>query len=144
MSRVDESFQGTKGSANMRYGELIDLDGNAIHKYRSGKSTKSSKPSSSVANPFNEPNPYQVEHDKLFASIRNGGVIADAENGAKSTLTAIMGRMATYSGKEITWEQALNSNLQLMPENIDWNSNPPTMPDSKGLYSIPTPGITTF
>ena len=55
-----------------------------------------------------------------------------------------MGRMATYSGKEIKWEQALNSNLQLMPENIDWNSNPPTMPDSKGLYSIPTPGITTF
>ena len=55
-----------------------------------------------------------------------------------------MGRMATYSGKEITWEQALNSNLQLMPENIDWNSNPPTMPDANGLYSIPTPGITTF
>ena len=80
----------------------------------------------------------------MFASIRNGGVISDAENGAKSTLTAIMGRMATYSGKEITWEQALNSNLQLMPENIDWNSNPPTMPDSRGLYSIPTPGITTF
>ena len=106
--------------------------------------TKSSKPSRSEANPFSEPNPYQVEHDKLFASIRNGGVIADADNGAKSTLTAIMGRMATYSGKEITWDQALNSNLQLMPENVDWNSNPPTMPDVNGLYSIPTPGITTF
>ena len=144
MSRVDESFQGTKGSVNMRNGELIDLEGNEIFTYKSGNKTKSSKPSRSEANPFSEPNPYQVEHDKLFASIRNGGVIADADNGAKSTLTAIMGRMATYSGKEITWDQALNSNLQLMPENVDWNSNPPTMPDVNGLYSIPTPGITTF
>jgi myo-inositol 2-dehydrogenase/D-chiro-inositol 1-dehydrogenase len=94
--------------------------------------------------PLNEPNPYQVEHDRLFASIRNGGVIADAENGAKSTLTAIMGRMATYSGKVITWEQALNSDLQLMPEAPNWDTNPPTLPDSKGMYSIPTPGITEF
>jgi len=96
------------------------------------------------SDPLNEPNPYQVEHDKLFASIRNGGVIADAENGAKSTLTAIMGRMATYSGKVITWDQAMNSNFQIMPESVDWNSNPPTMPDSNGMYPIPTPGITEF
>ena len=53
------------------------------------------------------------------------------------------GKNGYHSGKS-TWEQALNSNLQLMPENVDWNSNPPTMPDVNGLYSIPTPGITTF
>ena len=144
MRRVDESFQGTKGSVNMRYGDIVDLEGKEIYRYKSGNNTKSSKPSRSIANGLNEPNPYQVEHDKLFASIRNGGVIADAENGAKSTLTAIMGRMATYSGKEITWDQAMNSKLELMPENPDWNTNPPTMPDSNGTYSIPTPGITTY
>ena len=144
MRRVDESFQGTKGSVNMRYGDIVDLEGKEIYRYKSGNNTKSSKPSRSIANGLNEPNPYQVEHDKLFASIRNGGVIADAENGAKSTLTAIMGRMATYSGKEITWDQAMNSKLELMPENPDWNTNPPTMPDSNGIYSIPTPGITTY
>ncbi len=144
MRRVDESFQGTKGSVNMRYGDIVDLEGNEIYRYKSGNNTKSSKPSRSIANGLNEPNPYQVEHDKLFASIRNGGLIADAENGAKSTLTAIMGRMATYSGKEITWDQAMNSKLELMPENPDWNTNPPTMPDSNGIYSIPTPGITTY
>ena len=93
---------------------------------------------------LNEPNPYQVEHDKFFASIRNGGVIADAENGAKSTLTAIMGRMATYSGKVITWDQAMNSDMQIMPESLDWDSNPPTMPNSNGSYTIPTPGVTEF
>ena len=108
----------------------MDLEGNEMYKYKS--------------DPLNEPNPYQVEHDKLFASIRNGGVIADAENGARSTLTAIMGRMATYSGKVITWDQAMNSDSQIMPESLNWNSNPPTMPDSNGNYVIPTPGITEF
>lgn len=130
MRRVDENLQGTEGSVQSRKGTLIDLDGNEMYKYKNDA--------------LNEPNPYQVEHDRLFASIRNGGVIADAENGAKSTLTAIMGRMATYSGKVITWDQAMNSDLQIMPETVDWNSNPPTMPDSNGMYPIPTPGITEF
>tara|TARA_B100001059_G_scaffold74037_1_gene71489 strand:+ start:10250 stop:11614 length:1365 start_codon:yes stop_codon:yes gene_type:complete len=144
MRRVDETFQGTEGFINSRVGQLTDLEGNEMYKYKAGHKTNSSKPSKSSADPLNEPNPYQVEHDQLFASIRNGGVIADAENGAKSTLTAIMGRMATYSGKVITWDQAMNSDLQIMPESIDWNSNPPTMPDINGMYPIPTPGITEF
>ena len=38
----------------------------------------------------------------------------------------------------------MNSDLQIMPETIDWNNNPPTMPDSNGMYPIPTPGITEF
>ena len=130
MRRVDETLQGSQGSVNTKTGKLTDLEGNEIYKYKSDM--------------LNEPNPYQVEHDKLFASIRNGGVIADAENGAKSTLTAIMGRMATYSGKVITWDQAMNSNMQIMPESLDWNSNPPSMPDSNGSYTIPTPGVTEF
>ncbi len=129
MKRVDERFQGTKGSIITRPGIINNLEGNQIFKYTEAE--------------LNEPNPYQVEHDKLFTSIRNNGVIADAENAAKSTLTAIMGRMATYTGKEITWDQALNSDLQLMPDSVDWDSTPPTMPDSNGLYSIPTPGVTT-
>ena len=130
MRRVDETLQGSQGCVNTKTGKLTDLEGNEIYKYKSDM--------------LNEPNPYQVEHDKLFASIRNGGVIADAENGAKSTLTAIMGRMATYSGKVITWDQAMNSDMQIMPESLDWDSNPPTMPDSNGSYTIPTPGVTEF
>ena len=53
--------------------------------------------------------PYQTEHDDLFASIRAGKPNNEAERGAKSTMTAIMGRMATYSGKPVTWEQAMDS-----------------------------------
>ncbi len=144
MRKVNENFQGTQGSINTGNGQLTDLEGNEMYKYKAGLKTNSSKPSNSSADPLNEPNPYQVEHDELFASIRNGGLIADAENGAKSTLTAIMGRMATYSGKVITWDQVMNSNLQIMPESMDWNSNPPSMPDTNGMYPIPTPGITEF
>ena len=78
----------------------------------------------------------------MFASIRSGGVIADAENGAMSTLTAILGRMATYTGKKITLDEALNSKLHLMPETVTWDTTPPSLPDSDGNYPIPTPGKT--
>lgn len=130
MSRVDEVFQGTKGSLEIGKGEITDLEGATQYKYpkKWGEDV----------------NPYQVEHDKLFASIRSGGVIADAENGAKSTLSAILGRMATYTGKKITFEEALNSQLHLMPETLTWDSTPPTLPDENGLYPIPTPGKTKF
>ena len=52
---------------------------------------------------------YQVEHDELFAGIRTGKPLNNGEYMAKSTMLAIMGRMATYTGQEITWEQAMNS-----------------------------------
>ena len=57
-----------------------------------------------------------------------------------ATLTSIIGRMATYTGKEITWEQAMNSTDFLVPENLDWNSAPPVSPDQNGRYPIPVPG----
>jgi predicted dehydrogenase len=65
---------------------------------------------------------YQVEHDELFASIRSGKPINDGERMAKSTLLAIMGRMAAYTGLEITWEEALNSKETLMPEKLSFDT----------------------
>lgn len=59
------------------------------------------------------PNMYQVEHNELFASIRSGNPLNDGEWMARSTMTAIMGRMAAYTGQELTWEQALNSEENL-------------------------------
>jgi myo-inositol 2-dehydrogenase / D-chiro-inositol 1-dehydrogenase len=63
---------------------------------------------------------YQNEHDELFASIRSGKPINDGEWMAHSTLLAIMGRMAAYTGQEVTWEQALNSQDKLVPDQLDW------------------------
>jgi predicted dehydrogenase len=63
---------------------------------------------------------YQVEHNELFASIRNGEPINDGHWMAQSTLMGIMGRTAAYTGQEITWEDAMNSQEKLVPENLDW------------------------
>ncbi|HVV00010.1 MAG TPA: Gfo/Idh/MocA family oxidoreductase [Verrucomicrobiae bacterium] len=63
---------------------------------------------------------YQNEHNELFASIRSGKPINDGDRMAQSTLMGIMGRMAAYSGEEVTWEQACNSAEKLVPENLDW------------------------
>lgn len=63
---------------------------------------------------------YQQEHNELFASIRSGQPINDGHWMAQSTMMGILGRMAAYTGQEITWEEALNSKERLVPEQLDW------------------------
>lgn len=82
-------------------------------------------------------NQSQTEHDELFASIRKGEPINNGEYMSKSTLLAIMGRMATYTGQTITWEQAENSQEDLSPARYDWDAAPP---ESK----VAMPGLTKF
>lgn len=127
MNRVSEAFHGSNGSAP-KPGILLGKGGEKIMDYDDSE----------------DGNPYQVEHDKLFAAIAAGEYkYADAENGANATLTAIMGRMATYSGKVIEWDEALNSNIDLSPTSFAWDANPPVMPDANGRYKIAIPGLTT-
>jgi predicted dehydrogenase len=71
---------------------------------------------------------YQVEHNELFAAIRNGKTINDGEYMARSTLMGVLGRMATYTGKRVTWDQALNSKENLMPEKLDMAMSLPMPP----------------
>jgi predicted dehydrogenase len=66
--------------------------------------------------------PYVQEHTDLIASIRSGKPINELKNVAESTLTAIMGRMSTYTGKAVTWEKALNSKEETMPANLEFGS----------------------
>lgn len=120
---VTEHVQGTKGHANVSRHQVFGDAGNWRYK-----------------KPRGEKSPYQIEHDDLFAAIRHNEPYNEAYYGAKSTLTSILGRMATYSGTEVTWEQALNSKVQLMPESITWDTAPPTGPDENGEYPIPVPG----
>ena len=83
------------------------------------------------------PDMYQIEHNEMFASIRSGNPINDGVRLAHSTLTALMGRMAAYTGQEITWDMALNSTEQLVPASMTWNMPLTTMP-------TPMPGKTKF
>jgi predicted dehydrogenase len=125
MERVSESFTGTKGRADST-GTIYDLKGNILWKHRDK----------------DDPNPYQVEHEELFAAIAKGEFINDLENGAKSTMTAIMGRMATYSGQELSWDEVLNSDIKLAPDEMTWASDAPVKPDANGFYDIAVPGVT--
>ena len=68
-------------------------------------------------------NMYQREHDLLFASIRKGQPMNDGKRMATSTLLALMGRMAAYTGQQVTWDQAMNSQEKLFPEHLDWNGS---------------------
>jgi predicted dehydrogenase len=79
---------------------------------------------------------YQTEHDELFASIRRGSPINNGDYMAKSTLLAIMGRMAAYTGKQITWEMAENSKENLSPARYEWGPMPEPL--------VAIPGVTAF
>ncbi len=80
-------------------------------------------------------NMYQREHDLLFASIRKRQPINDGRRMATSTLLAMMGRMAAYTGEQVTWEQALNSQEKLIPDTLDWHGTLEVKPRA-------TPGVT--
>lgn len=80
---------------------------------------------------------YQTEHNELFASIRNSKPINNGEWMANSTMLAIMGRMAAYTGKKITWDEAIKSNEVLAPDITSWD-----MPAPK--VEVARPGFTPF
>jgi len=82
-------------------------------------------------------NMYQREHDLLFASIRRNQPMNDGRRMTTSTLLAMMGRMAAYTGQQVTWDQAMNSQERLVPETIDWNG-------SLAVHPRAEPGITKF
>jgi predicted dehydrogenase len=89
-------------------------------------------------------NAYQIEHDRLFAAIRADRPYNETERSAYAAMTGILGRMAAESGQEVTWEEAMASELVLAPgiERFSMNSDPPVVPDSAGRYPIAQPGIT--
>lgn len=115
-SRVEEVISGTKGRLLTRPG-FAEVSGAASWRF-------------SAANP----NPYVVEHQNLIAAIRAGSRLNEGVRVAESTLTAIMGRMSAYTGQEVTWEQALNSKLDLSPPEYAFGDLP--------IRPVPEPGRT--
>jgi len=86
---------------------------------------------------------YQTEHDDLIASILGTGKYRmEGDYAAESSMTAVMGRMATYSGKELTWDEASKSEVSLSPARYAFDADPPTKPDAQGLYPVAIPGQT--
>ncbi len=88
--------------------------------------------------------PYQIEHDKLFAAIRSGNSINSGDYMADSTLIGIMGQISCYTGQEVTWEQINASDFVFAPKPEDCRDDmaPPTKPDATGSYPVYFPGRT--
>ncbi|MFZ9045142.1 MAG: Gfo/Idh/MocA family protein [Cyclobacteriaceae bacterium] len=128
MNRVEEIFQGTKGN--------IRLDSSNLGIINSRKGTNIYKHEGE-----GDVNPYQQEHNELFAAVKAGEYkLNDTEYGANSTMTAILGRMATYTGKEVTWEDAMASDLKLVPDLSSFDDRAPILPDEDGYYPVAIPG----
>ncbi len=85
---------------------------------------------------------YQTEHDKLFAAIRNDTPYNEAERSAHSAMVGILGLMAVETGDEITWDDAIASEVRLAPglDTMRTDSQPPVTPDDEGNYPIAIPG----
>lgn len=80
---------------------------------------------------------HQLEHNAMYKALRKGEVINNGEYMAKSTLLGIMARMSAYTGKTLSWEEALNSQESLSPETYTWDAKPPASP-------VSMPGETLF
>lgn len=81
---------------------------------------------------------YDIEHDELFASIKAGKPLNNGIYMSYSTMLAILGRMATYTGQRITWDEAINSKLDLTPKS--YAMGPVELPP--GVLDVATPGVT--
>lgn len=122
---VSEHAHGSKGYADISGGKIYDNGGNMIWR------TKGTRDG------------HQQEHHDLFAELRKGVIPNEAEYGAKSTMTSILGRMATYSGQKISWDEAITSDISLA--NVDnyqaMSDKAPISPDKDGRYDTPVPGV---
>ncbi len=147
-AEVREEFAGTKGILKLSPGSAVatDYKGKEIWRYQ-----PPAAPAAAAAAPTGpgkkrnrgggtDADPYQVEHNELQAAVREGKYLNNAYYTADSTLTAILGRMATYSGKRISWEEAYDSKVQHMPNIVTNETEAPVKPDAEGWYPIAIPG----
>jgi predicted dehydrogenase len=124
--QVSEHFHGTKGLADLGDRGRFSINGKLPGGGRSREKHDA----------------YQLEHNVFFENIRSGNVRNDAESAAYSSMMGVMGRMATYTGQVITWEQAFHSTESLVPDHLTWDTEPPVKPDADGWYPVAIPGTT--
>lgn len=120
---VSEELIGTKG--RIKAGMIRDHDGKGIWRHRGDRV-----------------NPYQIEHDELFAAIRADKPLNNAYYTAESTLTSLMGRVATYTGQAVTRDEVLNADMSLMPKTFAWEADPGPKAGEDDLYPCAIPGKT--
>ncbi len=118
---VMEEVRGTKGSADPAGTILV---GDEEWKYGRGGG-----------------NGHQQEQTDLMAALRAGNRYNEGYYGANSSMTAVLGRLATYSGVEVSWDDAVNKGTSEFPNATSWDDEAPVQKDENGDYPIPMPGI---
>lgn len=124
---VSEQVHGTKGFCLIGGGKIYDNQGNAVWKSDASGDSE------------------QIHKNEFFAAIRDNKPFNEGDYGASSTMTAIFGRMVNYSGKQLKYDQCLDSTIDVFPyaeENWDWNTKAPVQPGPGGIYPKPIPGMT--
>ncbi|TWT73462.1 Inositol 2-dehydrogenase [Posidoniimonas polymericola] len=125
VNNVSEHAHGTEGTADISGGTIYAPDGKVAWRYEG-----------------RNPQGHQQEQTDLIANLRKGVIQNETEYGAHSTMSAILGRMVTYSGKQIRWDDAIASELRLSGDIHAWDAPAPVTPDEDGRYPVPVPGKT--
>ena len=117
---VSEYIEGTEGATNCR-GTIYDLKGNVVWQYQEDDPKEAGK---KLEVEKSKMDPYVQEHINLVTAIRTNQPFNEAESVAKSTLTAIMGRISSYTGAEVTLDQVMSSDLKLGPAELVLGPSP--------------------
>ena len=124
---VSEHAHGSKGYAIINSGRAYDNDGKELFRAEGAGSS-------------------EMRHKtEFFDAIRNNKEFNEGDNGAMSTMTAVFGRMATYSGQLLKLDACLNTKIDVFPYDSgdpDWDTVPPVTPNKQGRYKRPVPGVT--
>lgn len=119
---VSDNLLGTKGRCNVIKGRI---EGETEWQYEGPKG-----------------NMYDIEHQELLASIRAGKPINNGDYMVNSTMMAVMGQMVVYTGRQMTWDGAMNSSWKAGPDECSLNMEPPVKPEADDTYPVPVPGLT--
>ncbi|MCS7238088.1 MAG: Gfo/Idh/MocA family oxidoreductase [Thermoguttaceae bacterium] len=120
-NEVSDIFYGTEGKCDLLRHRI---DGKIKWEYKGPKS-----------------NMYVAEHQALFGAIRSGNPVNNGHYMILSTRLALMGQLAAYSGRQVTWEEVLTTKFRHGPEEADFNTEPPVRPDQNGIYPVRMPGV---
>ena len=125
-SNYSHHAHGTKGSVSFEGGDAVTIHprGSTPKRLKGGRDG------------------HQTEWDDFIAAIVSSRRCNEADWAADSTMTAILGRMATYSGKLVTWDEAVKSDLAYAPDRLAWDATPRTKANPDGIYPCATPGLT--
>ena len=138
-SPVTEAVHGTLGTSDAHSVKLYTTDGKVAEVKKEPRAKRAG--GRKAAGGARSPNAMVQEHMDLIAAIRNNEKHNEGHYGATSSFTAVLGRMATYSGQLLRWDDAVAKGAGEFPARLAWDAEAPVKQDKDGNYPIPTPGV---